>query len=133
MNDGVAEGLTTDASRSSRGSVLRLSREARGGGGLPPKQLCLGGTGGIDTNVASIEVEVDLSNFDGTPMVVTVGEDREVASSSNPSCGGVKERRGTLSSSQDRTPKLSPVEPSEYRATYRLIILYTAYLHSWCV
>ncbi|XP_071003332.1 sentrin-specific protease 7-like isoform X6 [Oncorhynchus clarkii lewisi] len=111
MNDGVAEGLTTDASRSSRGSVLHLSREARGGGGLPPKQLCLGGTGGIDTNVASIEVEVDPSNFDGTPMVVTVGEDREVASSSNPSCGGVKERRGTLSSSQDRTPKLSPVEP----------------------
>ncbi|XP_055733693.1 sentrin-specific protease 7-like isoform X2 [Salvelinus fontinalis] len=111
MNDEVAEGLTTDASRSSRGSVLRLSREARGKGG----QLCLEGTGGIDTNVASIEVEVDPSNFDRTLMVVTVGEDREVASPSNPSCGGVKERRETLrmclSSSQDRTPKLRPVEP----------------------
>ncbi|XP_029567887.1 uncharacterized protein LOC115161224 isoform X2 [Salmo trutta] len=115
MKDGVAEGLTTDASRSSRGSVLRLSRDARGKGGLPSKQMCLEGMRGIDTNVASIEVEADPSNFDGTLMVVTVGEDREVASPSNTSCGGVKERRGTLrlglSSSQDRTPKLSPVEP----------------------
>ncbi|KAK6309676.1 hypothetical protein J4Q44_G00195570 [Coregonus suidteri] len=115
VKDGVAEGLTTDASRSSRGSVLRLSREPRDEGGLTPKQLCLEGTGGRDTNVASIEVEVDPSDFDGTMMVVTVGEDGEVASPSNPSCGGVKERRGTLrlslSSSQDRTPKPSPVEP----------------------
>lgn len=112
------ESLTTDTSRHSRGSVLRLSGESRGVGGLLPKRLCLDGTGGRDTNVASIEVEVDPSDFDGTLMVVTVGEDEEVVSPSNPSCG--KERRGTLrlclSSSQDRSPKPSPAEPSEYRA-----------------
>ncbi|CAB1347322.1 unnamed protein product, partial [Coregonus sp. 'balchen'] len=114
MKDGVAEGLTTDTSRRSRGSVLRLSGESRVVGGLPPKRLCLEGTGGRDTNVASIEVEVDPSDFDGTLMVVTVGEDGEVVSPSNPSCG--RERRGTLrlslsSSSQDRSPKPSPAEP----------------------
>nr|XP_023858363.1 sentrin-specific protease 7 [Salvelinus alpinus] len=113
MKDGAVESLTTDTSRRSRGSVLRLSGESRGVGGLLPKRLCLEGTGARDTNVASIEVEVDPSDFDGTLMVVTVGEDEEVVSPSNPSCG--KERRGTLrlclSSSQDRSPKPSPAEP----------------------
>ncbi|XP_014020421.1 sentrin-specific protease 7 isoform X2 [Salmo salar] len=113
VKDGAVESLTTDTSRHSRGSVLRLSGESRGVGGLLPKRLCLDGTGGRDTNVASIEVEVDPSDFDGTLMVVTVGEDEEVVSPSNPSCG--KERRGTLrlclSSSQDRSPKPSPAEP----------------------
>ncbi|XP_024245106.1 sentrin-specific protease 7 isoform X4 [Oncorhynchus tshawytscha] len=113
MKDGAVESLTTDTSRRSRESVLRLSGESRGVGGLLPKRLCLEGTGGRDTNVASIEVEVDPSDFDGTLMVVTVGEDEEVVSPSNPSCG--KERRGTLrlclSSSQDRSPKPSPAEP----------------------
>ncbi|KAL0963455.1 hypothetical protein UPYG_G00306600 [Umbra pygmaea] len=123
MKDGwvkgaAAEDLTPGTTRGSRGSVLRLSKDARPDEDVLPKRLCLEEARRGDSGVASIEVEVEPLDGEEALVVVTVGEDGHVPSPS--SCGRVRERRGapkislntsSLNTSRDTLAKLSPPEP----------------------